>query len=68
MAAKKWMQGAVEKPGALRRTAKAEGLIKGDEKLSGKDLDKLEKSKNPTTRKRAALAKTFAKERPVKSS
>ena len=62
--AKKWMADAVEHKGALRRTAKAEGLIKGDEKLSGADLDKLSKSKNPTTRKRASLAKTFAKARP----
>lgn len=59
----KWMQGAVKKPGALRQTAKREGLIKGDEKLSKADLDKLADSKNPTTRKRAALAKTFAKAR-----
>ena len=58
----KWMQAAKSdmKKGALRATAKREHLIKGDEKLSGADLDKLAKSENPTTRKRAALAKTFA--------
>lgn len=61
----KWMQGATKdmKKGALRSTAKREGLIKGKEKLSGADLNKLAKSENPTTRKRAALAKTFAKAR-----
>lgn len=59
----KWMTTAVKKPGALRATAKREGLIKGDEKLSAADLNKLADSKNPTTRKRANLAKTFAKER-----
>jgi len=62
---KKWMQDATAhmKKGALRATAKRDGLVKGDEKLSAADLDKLAKSKNPTTRKRAALAKTFAKAR-----
>lgn len=58
-----WMKGAVKHPGALRATAKRDGLIKGDEKLSGKDINKLEHSKNPTTRKRAELAETFKKER-----
>ena len=64
MAKKHWMAGAVKHPGALRATAKREGLISGGEALSASDLDKLARSKNPTTRKRAALAKTFAKERP----
>lgn len=64
MAAKKWMAGAVKHPGALRATAKREHLITGGQKLSSADLDKLARSKDPTTRKRAALAKTFAKERP----
>lgn len=62
----KWMQSATAemKKGALRATAKREGLIKGKEKLSGADLNKLADSKkNPTTRKRATLAKTFAKAR-----
>lgn len=61
--AKNWMADAVKKPGSLRATAKREGLVKGDEKLSKTDLNKLADSKNPTTRKRASLAKTFAKER-----
>lgn len=59
--AKDWIAGAVKKPGALRATAKRDGLIKGDEKLTSGDLATLSKSKNPTTRKRAALAKTFKK-------
>jgi len=61
----KWIQSATAdmKKGALRATAKREGLIKGSEKLSKTDLNKLAESKNPTTRKRAALAKTFAKAR-----
>lgn len=63
MASKNWMAGAVKKPGALRATAERKGLIKGAEKLSRADLDKLADSKNPTTRKRANLAKTFAKVR-----
>lgn len=60
---KKWMAGAVKKPGALRETAKRDGLIKGGEKLSGADLTKLSDSKSPTTRKRAALAEAFKKAR-----
>lgn len=60
---KKWMAGAVKKKGALRETAKREHLITGTQKLSAADLDKLARSSDPTTRKRAALAKTFAKER-----
>lgn len=63
----KFMQKAVRKPGALRATARKDGLIKGDEKLSGSDLTKLKQSPNPTTRKRAVLAETFAKTRPGKS-
>ena len=61
--AKNWMQDAVKKPGALRAAAKREGLIRGKEKLSQADLNKLAKSENPTTRKRAALAETFKKAR-----
>jgi len=62
-----WIQGAVKKPGALRAIAEKEKLIKGDEKLSGKDLNKLasqaKKKKNKLLAKRVALAKTFAKMR-----
>lgn len=59
-----WMQGAVRHPGALRATAKRMGLIKGNETLSMSVLHKLERSKNPTTRRRATLAETFHRERP----
>lgn len=61
----KWMQKAAAdmKKGSLRATARREGLIKGSEKLSKTDLNKLSESKSPVTRKRAALAKTFAKAR-----
>ena len=54
----KWIQKAIKKPGALRAEAKKEGLIKGDEKLSKTDLDKLEK-KGGKTAQRARLAKTL---------
>jgi hypothetical protein len=57
--AKKWIQGAITHPGALRATAKSEGLVKGDAPLSQSALDKLRASKNPTTRKRASLAETL---------
>lgn len=56
----KWIQEAVKHKGALRRTAKREGLIKGDEKLSMTDLKKLEK-KGGKTAKRAHLAETLKK-------
>jgi hypothetical protein len=54
----KWIQEAVKNKGALRRTAKREGLIKGDEKLSMTDIKKLEK-KGGKTSKRAHLAETL---------
>jgi len=52
---KNWIQKAVKKPGSLRKAA---GVKKG-QNITGKQLNKLAKSKNPTTRKRANLAKTF---------
>lgn len=63
MAGAKWMQGAVKHPGALRATAKRMGMIKGDQMLTPSILSELAKSKNPTTRRRATLAQTFAKYR-----
>lgn len=60
MATKKdgnWIQKAIKKPGALRKTLG----VKAGEKISAEKLDKAEKSKNPTTRKRAVLAKTLSK-------
>lgn len=61
MPKKPWIKGAIKNPGSLRKTAKREGLIKGNQTLSSSDLSKLSKSKNPTTRKRASLAKTLKK-------
>jgi hypothetical protein len=59
-----WMSGAVKHPGALRATAKREGLIHGNETLSHRVLERLKRSKNPTTKRRATLAETFAAHRP----
>ena len=54
---KKWIQGAIKHPGALRKTL---GVKKG-EKIPASKLKKAEHSKNPTTRKRAVLAETLKK-------
>jgi len=54
---KNWIQGAVKRPGALRKKL---GVAKG-KKISASQLDKAAKSKNPTTRRQANLAKTFQK-------
>jgi hypothetical protein len=64
MATGHWMAGAVKHPGALRATAKREGLIHGAQTLSHAALEKLKRSKSPQTRRRATLAETFAKTRP----
>lgn len=53
--AKDWIQKAVKKPGALRKSLG----VKAGEKIPVKKLDKAAHSKNPTTRRRAALAKTL---------
>ncbi len=58
VAGEKWIKGAIKHKGALRKTAKKEGLIKGDEKLSMRDLKKLEKEGGKTG-KRAHLAETL---------
>lgn len=50
--------------GALRNIAKRMGLIKGDETLSAADLDKLARRGGTRTKRRVALARTFAKHRP----
>jgi len=60
-ATKNFIAGAIKKPGALRATAKREGLIKDGQKLSHADLEELRHSKNATTRRRAVLAETLAK-------
>ncbi len=53
--AEKWIQKAKIKKGALHRDL---GVPAG-QKIPEKKLEKAEKSRNPTTRKRAALAETF---------
>ena len=50
--------------GALRNIAKRMGLIKGDETLSAADLDALARRGGTKTKRRVALARTFAKHRP----
>lgn len=55
--AKNWIQGAIKKPGALRKTLHA----KKGEPIPEAKLKKAEHSKNPTTRKRAILAETLKK-------
>ncbi len=59
MAKKKWIAGAIGKKGALRATAKRLGLISGGEALSKQDTERLARSKNPITAKRARLAETL---------
>ena len=51
----KWIKSAIKHPGALRRTA---GVKKG-QKIPLSVIRRLKKSKNPTTRRRAALALTL---------
>lgn len=55
--AKKFIQEAIKKPGALRKSLH----VKKGEKIPEKKLEKAEHSKNPTTRKRAVLAETLKK-------
>jgi hypothetical protein len=57
--AKKWIQKAIKKPGALRKKLG----VKGKKTISAKQLNKAAKSKNPTTRRQANLAKTLSKMR-----
>lgn len=47
------------KKGALRKKAKARGMIHGDEKLSSGDLSVLSHSVDALTRKQATLAKNM---------
>ncbi len=55
MAKEQWIQGAIKKPGALRKSLK----VKEGEKIPESKLKKAEHSKNPTTKKRAVLAETL---------
>ena len=61
----RWIQRAIRNPGALRRTAKRMGLIKGDEKLSESDLNKLasraRKTGDTALMRRVNLARTLRK-------
>jgi hypothetical protein len=61
----RWIQRAIRNPGALRRTAKRMGLIKGDEKLSETDLNKMasraRKTGDTTLMRRVNLARTLRK-------
>lgn len=54
---KKWIQGAIKKPGALHKSL---GVPEG-KKIPASKLKKAEHSKNPKTRKRAVLAETLKK-------
>jgi len=54
---KKWIQEAIKKPGALRKTLH----VKKGEKIPEEKLEKAEHSKNPKTAKRARLAETLKK-------
>jgi hypothetical protein len=54
---KKWIQSAIKKPGALRRSLKA----KKGKRIPAKRLTKATKSKNVTLKRRAVLAKTLRK-------
>ena len=56
---KNFIQDAIKKPGALRKALH----VKKGEKIPEAKLEKAEKSKNPTMRKRANLAETLSKMR-----
>lgn len=63
---KKWIQKAIKNPGALRRTARRLGLLKGkNDKLTQEDLRKLEahakRTGNTTLLRRVRLARTLKK-------
>lgn len=54
---KKFIQSAIRKPGALRRTLHA----KAGQPIPARKLQQALHSQNPTTRKRAVLARTLKK-------
>lgn len=62
MAKKRFIQEAIKKPGALRKSLH----VKEGEKIPTAKLKKAEHSKNATTRKRAVLAETLGKLRKKK--
>ena len=53
----KWIQGAIKRPGDLRRKLK----IPPGKKITMAQLNKASQSKNPRTRRQANLAKTLKK-------
>ena len=55
--AKNWIAGAIKHPGALHKTL---GVPAG-KKIPASKLAEAARSSNPTTRRRAALAKTLSK-------
>lgn len=59
-AKKKWIKGAIKKPGALKATAKRAGAIKADGTIK-KTWLKEQAKKNTITGKRARLALTLGK-------
>jgi hypothetical protein len=54
---KKWIQGAIKRPGALRKKLG----VKPGKKITAAQLRKASRSKNPRTRRQANLAKTLKK-------
>jgi len=57
MAEKKWIAGAIKKPGALHKALH----VKKGEKIPMAKIEKAEHSKSPLMRKRANLAETLKK-------
>ena len=54
---KDWIEGAIKRPGDLRRKLK----VPPGKKITAAQLRKASKSKNPRTRRQANLAKTLKK-------
>ncbi len=54
---KKWIQGAIKEPGALRKSLH----VKEGNNIPDSKLKKAEHSKNPLMKKRANLAETLKK-------
>jgi hypothetical protein len=57
MAGKNWIAGAISKPGALRKSLG----VKAGQTIPAAKLNKAANSSNPTTARRANLAKTLKK-------
>lgn len=67
MADKKWIKGAIKRPGALKAKAKAAGQVDKDGDIKKSWIDKVAKNKSgkysTRTEKQAELAKTLGKMR-----